>query len=144
MKLTIAQWGAQIEAKSALSAGQAVIDATNDVLQEYAEDSAATVKAIAVFTQTPTLLPATIIALADSVVAQNEGMLAAAKEGYRLRAELGDTMVKSVRVMTESQDKYDTEVIAMVTQAQKPLELAAAPELPDVVKEYDLHQQKAA
>jgi uncharacterized protein YaaN involved in tellurite resistance len=144
MKLTIGQWGMQVQAKGAMQAGQAVIDATNDALVEYAESSATSVKEIALFTQKPTLLPATIIALAESVVAQNEGLLAAAKEGYRLRAELDDTMVKYVRIMSNSQKNYEAEVIEMVTQAKKPLELDAAPDIPDVVKEYDLHQQQAA
>lgn len=143
MKLTIGQWGLQIQASDAQKGSQAVIDATNDALQEYAESSATTIKEIALFTQTPTLLPATIIALADSVVAQNEGLLAAAKEGYRLRAELDDTMVKYVRIMDASQRNYEAEVIKMVTQAKKPLALEATPALPDVVKQYDLQQQVA-
>lgn len=136
MKLTIAQWGMQLQAEKAGEAGALVARANNDALTEYAASSSQVIPALALQAQTPTVEPATILALADSVVAQNEGLVHAVEEGQRLRAELGSTVVASMRVINESNAKTQAEIIELVTVAKKPLELEAAPEVPESVVEY--------
>ena len=143
MKLTIAQWGMLLQIEEAGKATLAVSEANNDALQEYALATGEAIPRLALLAETPSITPATIIALADSVEAQNEGIITAVKEGQRLRAELDSTVVKAVRTMNASGEKTQRELISLLTQAKQPIALEASPEIPEAVLEYD-QQQNAA
>ncbi|MFT4218272.1 MAG: toxic anion resistance protein [Micropruina sp.] len=138
MKLTISQWGLLLQMEEAGTAAATTARANNDALQEYAAAMGGSLPKLALLTQTPTVMPETIMAIADSVVAQHEGMVRAVAEGRRLRAELDDTVVKAMRTINASGDRFQRELAALLqrrVQAQ-PLDLGA-PEIPEAVIDYD-------
>ena len=144
MKLTIAQWGMLLQLDEAGKASETVTQANNDALTEFATATSEAIPRMALLVQTPSILPETITALADSVVAQNEGIVSAFKEGQRMRAELDDTVVKSMRVINNSGKETRAELMALLTRTKNeaPLALEQLPEIPDAVNEYA--QQQAA
>jgi uncharacterized protein YaaN involved in tellurite resistance len=143
MKLTIAQWGMQLQAQEGARVGGAVAQANEDALREYAASSSEVIPELALAAQTPSITPATIFALADSVVAQNEGLVNAIKQGQRMRAELDDTVAKQIRVINESNTKTQGEIIDLITRAKKPLVLEVAPTVPEEVLVYASEQSAA-
>lgn len=144
MKLTIAQWGQLLQMDKAGHAIETVNDMHNAVLAEFAQASGETIPRLALLAQKPSTTPATIMALAQSIEDQHEGMIIAVTEGRRARAELDDTVVKAMAAINASTKKYQEKVIELVatTQQTAPLELTPAPELPEVVIEYA--EQEAA
>ena len=142
MKLTIGQWAMQMNAKNAGDAMEAVTDATNDMLQEYAKESAQAISDLALLSQTPSIKPETLLVIAESIETQNDGIVKAAAEGQRLRAELDDTAIKVVRRIDASDKKRQQSLIELVTTAKRPLELEPSPEIPVEVLAYE--GQKAA
>ncbi len=142
MKLTIAQWGLLLHLEEAGSAAAVTARANNDALQEYAGAMGATIPRLAQLAQTPTVTPETIMVIADSVVAQHEGMLRAAAEGRRMRAELDDTVVKAMRTINASGDRFQRELGALLQRRtqEQPLDLGAPPEIPEAVIDYDLQR----
>ena len=144
MKLTIAQWGMLLQIEEAGNAALTVSQANNDALQEYAAATGEAIPRLALLAETPSIMPETIISLADSVVAQNEGIVNAVKEGKRLRAELDDTVVKAVRTINTSGEKSQRELIELLTRAKQPIALEASPEIPEAVLEFDQQQNAAA
>lgn len=146
MKLTIAQWGMMLQMDKAGKAIETVNDLNNDVLQGYAQATGEAIPRLALLSQTPSTTPTTIMVLAESIQTQHEGMVHAIEEGQRMRAELDHTVVQAIDLMSKSGTKYQTRVIELVgrTQHSKPLELEAAPEIPEVVVEYAQTQGVAA
>lgn len=139
MKLTISQWGLLLQMEEAGTAAAVTARANNDALQEYAAATGGSIPRLARLTQAPTVVPETIMTIADSVVAQHEGMLQAAAEGRRMRAELDDTVVKAMRTINASGDRFQRELGALLRRdsQEQPLRLGPAPEIPEAVIDYD-------
>lgn len=135
MKLTIAQWGLLMQANQAAQMQQAVAEGANEVLSAYASSSATTVPRIAKLIQTPTLLPQTILEVADSIDAQAKGIEDAVRYGQKARAEVESAIVAAQVSMSGSTEKLSRNVVELVARARKPLELPAAPSVPESVLE---------
>jgi len=141
MKLEIAKLGMELQAKEAGRAIDTVVNITNDAVSSYADSSAETVPELALLSQKPSITPTTILALADSVVAQNNGFVGAIRVGQQARATLSDVVVKSLRTIHASNEETQAITLELITQSKQPLELEAAPAIPDAVIKYDLEQQ---
>lgn len=133
MKLTIAQWGLMLQAQQAAQMQQAVSDGANEVLAAYARASGAAVPEIARTIQTPTLRPETILEVAASLDAQASGIEEALRYGEQARGEVVAAIVAAQTSITQTQDKLSRTVVELVGRAEKPMELPAAPELPEAV-----------
>lgn len=144
MKQTIAMWGQILQAEEAGHVIAAVNAAHNDAVTEYAGAASKSIPALARLAQQPSTSPEAMLAMADSVVAQHQGILAAMEEGKRLRAELDDTAVKSFRIINDSTKNYTDTVVQLFTVAKRPLELEAAPALPEAILAYTGQQQPVA
>jgi uncharacterized protein YaaN involved in tellurite resistance len=135
MKLTIAQWGLLLQANQAADMQQAVADGANDVLSAYASAAGTAVPKIAKLIQTPTIRPDTIMEVAASIDAQAKGIEEAVRYGQQRRAEVVTAIVTAQESMSESSQRLNKTVVALVANAQKPLELPAAPALPAALVE---------
>lgn len=146
MKLTIAQWGMQLQAVEGSRVADLVATANEDALLEFAQSSSEVIPALALAAEKPSVKPETIFALADSVVAQNEGLVHAVKEGQRMRTELESAVTQSVRAINESTTKTQAEIIDLVARAKTSpsVELDDSLEVPAEVIEYAATKANAA
>jgi uncharacterized protein YaaN involved in tellurite resistance len=133
MKLTVAQWGLLLQANQAADMQQAVADGANEVLSAYAGAAGTAVPKIAKLIQSPTLTPDTIMEVAASIDAQAQGIEEAVKYGEQRRAEVVTAIVAARDSMSESSQRLNATVLELVAKAQKPLQLPAAPALPESV-----------
>ena len=144
MKLTIAQLGMQVQAKNAGAQIEAVHKANNDALEMLAEVSGENIPVLASLSQNPSSVPQTIMALAESVDKQNKGIVDSFAQGQIARAELDHTIVVAIGLIDTSTEESQAKIIELVTRAKKPLQLEAAPDIPEVVTEYAEQQKTAA
>jgi uncharacterized protein YaaN involved in tellurite resistance len=133
MKLTVAQWGLLLQANQAADMQQAVSDGANEVLSAYASASGTAVPKIAKLIQTPTIHPETIMEVAESIDAQAKGIEEAVKYGERRRAEVVTAIVTARDSMSESTQRLNATVLELVAKAQEPVQLPAAPALPEAI-----------
>lgn len=127
MKATIVQWRLLMETKDAAEMSQEVQEASNKWLTAYAAAGAQAVPMIADAVQTPTLQPATVEAMANSIAAQADAMIAAVHEGAQRRAALDAALMKGKSVIDGSTKKItDDYVQTYVDEATQPLEIATS------------------
>ncbi len=112
MKLSIAQLGMlQQSVKSGITA-DAIVNANNAALQMLAETSKEAIPALERTAQSPTVSIQSVTALAESLVAQNNGIIAAIESGRQQRAQLETTIVKSAETINNSIKLRDQKIIA--------------------------------
>lgn len=111
MKLSIAQLGMlQQSVKSGVTA-DAIINANNAALQMLAETSKEAIPALERTAQTPTLSMTSVTAIAESLVAQNQGIIAAIDQGRSQRAQLETAIIKSAETINDSIKLRDQKIV---------------------------------
>ncbi|GET76651.1 toxic anion resistance protein [Streptococcus dysgalactiae] len=111
MKLSIAQLGMmQQSVKSGMTA-DAIINANNAALQMLAETSKEAIPALEQSAQRPTLSMKSVTSLAESLVAQNNGIIAAIDQGRKERLQLESVIVKSAETINDSVKLRDQKIV---------------------------------
>lgn len=111
MKLSIAQLGMmQQSVKSGMTA-DAVVNANNAALQMLAETSKEAIPALEQSAQNPTLSMKSVTSLAESLVAQNNGIIAAIDHGRKERAQLESAIIKSAETINDSVKLRDQNIV---------------------------------
>lgn len=111
MKLSIAQLGMmQQSVKSGMTA-DAIINANNAALQMLAETSKEAIPALEQSAQRPTLSMKSVTSLAESLVAQNNGIIAAIDQGRKERVQLESVIVKSAETINDSVKLRDQKIV---------------------------------
>lgn len=88
MKLSIAQLGILQQSIKSSQTADAIVNANNAALQMLADTSKEAIPMMERTAQNPTLSVASVTKLAESLVAQNNGIIAAIDEGRQKRREL--------------------------------------------------------
>ncbi|HFD6340119.1 TPA: toxic anion resistance protein [Streptococcus pyogenes] len=111
MKLSIAQLGMmQQSVKSGMTA-DAIINANNAALQMLAETSKEAIPALEQSAQNPTLSMKSVTSLAESLVAQNNGIIAAIDHGRKERAQLERAIIRSAETINDSVKLRDQNIV---------------------------------
>lgn len=111
MKLSIAQLGMmQQSVKSGMTA-DAIVNANNAALQMLAETSKEAIPALEQSAQNPTLSMKSVTSLAESLVAQNNGIIAAIDHGCKERAQLESAIIKSAETINDSVKLRDQNIV---------------------------------
>ncbi|HFK0960395.1 TelA-like protein MW1294 [Streptococcus pyogenes] len=111
MKLSIAQLGMmQQSIKSGMTA-DAIINANNAALQMLAETSKEAIPALEQSAQNPTLSMKSVTSLAESLVAQNNGIIAAIDHGRKERAQLESAIIRSAETINDSVKLRDQNIV---------------------------------
>ncbi|MFC3928153.1 toxic anion resistance protein [Streptococcus caprae] len=111
MKLSIAQLGMlQQSVKSGVTA-DAIVNANNAALQILAETSKEAIPALERTAQSPTVALQSVTALAESLVAQNNGLIAAIDNGRKQRAQLETAIIKSAQTINDSNKLRDEKIV---------------------------------
>lgn len=111
MKLSIAQLGMmQQSVKSGMTA-DAVVNANNAALQMLAETSKEAIPTLEQSAQNPTLSMKSVTSLAESLVAQNNGIIAAIDHGRKERAQLESAIIKSAETINDSVKLRDQNIV---------------------------------
>ncbi|HEQ9919758.1 TPA: toxic anion resistance protein [Streptococcus pyogenes] len=111
MKLSIAQLGMmQQSVKSGMTA-DAIVNANNAALQMLAETSKEAIPALEQSAQNPTLSMKSVTSLAESLVAQNNGIIAAIDHGRKERAQLESAIIRSAETINDSIKLRDQNIV---------------------------------
>ncbi|HEP1276065.1 TPA: toxic anion resistance protein [Streptococcus pyogenes] len=111
MKLSIAQLGMmQQSVKSGMTA-DAIVNANNAALQMLAETSKEAIPALEQSAQKPTLSMKSVTSLAESLVAQNNGIIAAIDHGRKERAQLESAIIRSAETINDSVKLRDQNIV---------------------------------
>ncbi|MGC6552821.1 toxic anion resistance protein [Streptococcus sp. VTCC 12905] len=130
MKLSIAQLGIMQQSIKSSQTADAIVNANNAALQMLADTSKEAIPMMERIAQNPTLSVASVTKLAESLVAQNNGIIAAIDEGRQKRRELEAAIVRSAETINDSVKLRDQKIIAALldqgkeaqTEAEQPLE----------------------
>ncbi|HFI0332347.1 TPA: toxic anion resistance protein [Streptococcus suis] len=130
MKLSIAQLGILQQSIKSSQTANAIVNANNAALQMLADTSKEAIPMMERIAQNPTLSVASVTKLAESLVAQNNGIIAAIDEGRQKRRELEAAIVRSAETINDSVKLRDQKIIAALldqgkeaqTEAEQPLE----------------------
>ncbi len=111
MKLSIAQLGMmQQSVKSGMTA-DAIVNANNAALQMLAETSKEAIPALEQSAQNPTLSMKSVTSLAESLVAQNNGIIAAIDHGRKERAQLESAIIRFAETINDSIKLRDQNIV---------------------------------
>lgn len=130
MKLSIAQLGILQQSIKSSQTADAIVNANNAALQMLADTSKEAIAMMERTAQNPTLSVASVTKLAESLVAQNNGIIAAIDEGRQKRRELEAAIVRSAETINDSVKLRDQKIIAALleqgkeaqSEAEQPLE----------------------
>ncbi|MDG3145897.1 toxic anion resistance protein [Streptococcus suis] len=130
MKLSIAQLGIMQQSIKSSQTADAIVNANNAALQMLADTSKEAIPMMERIAQNPTLSVASVTKLAESLIAQNNGIIAAIDEGRQKRRELEAAIVRSAETINDSVKLRDQKIIAALldqgkeaqTEAEQPLE----------------------
>ncbi|MEG3241784.1 toxic anion resistance protein [Streptococcus suis] len=130
MKLSIAQLGILQQSIKSSQTADAIVNANNAALQMLADTSKEAITMMERTAQNPTLSVASVTKLAESLVAQNNGIIAAIDEGRQKRRELEAAIVRSAETINDSVKLRDQKIIAALleqgkeaqSEAEQPLE----------------------
>ena len=111
MKLSIAQLGILQQSIKSGVVADAISNANNAALQMLAETSKEVIPQMEQIAQSPTVAVESVTKLAESLVAQNQGIVAAIELGRQKRAQLETTIVKSAEVINDSVKLRDEKII---------------------------------
>lgn len=131
MKLSIAQLGMmQQSVKSGMTA-DAIINANNAALQMLAETSKEAIPALEQSAQNPTLSMKSVTSLAESLVAQNNGIIAAIDHGRKERAQLESAIIKSAETINDSVKLRDQNIVQALLNEGKETQRSVEKETAD-------------
>ncbi|HEM6394366.1 toxic anion resistance protein [Streptococcus suis] len=130
MKLSIAQLGILQQSIKSSQTADAIVNANNAALQMLSDTSKEAIPMMERTAQNPTLSVASVTKLAESLVAQNNGIIAAIDEGRQKRRELEAAIVRSAETINDSVKLRDQKIIAALleqgkeaqSEAEQPLE----------------------
>ncbi len=132
MKGTVANWRLMMQTKEGAELAQLVQDSLNDWLVAYADAGAEVVPVVAELVQTPSLLPQTVFAMADSIARQTEGIMNALSVGFTKRAELDESILQAKGVIDGSAGKqaeaFVDRYLANVAQRELEVRTSVLPE----------------
>lgn len=111
LKLSIAQLGILQQSVKAGATADAIVNANNAALQMLAETSKEAIPALERTAQNPTLSLESVTKLAESLVAQNNGIIAAIDEGRKKRAQLEQAVIQSAATINDSVKLRDEKII---------------------------------
>lgn len=131
MKLSIAQLGMmQQSVKSGMTA-DAIVNANNAALQMLAETSKEAIPALEQSAQNPTLSMKSVTSLAESLVAQNNGIIAAIDQGRKERVQLESVIVKSAEIINDSVKLRDQKIVQALLNEGKETQRSVEKETAD-------------
>lgn len=131
MKLSIAQLGMmQQSVKSGMTA-DAIVNANNAALQMLAETSKEAIPALEQSAQNPTLSMKSVTSLAESLVAQNNGIIAAIDQGRKERAQLESAIIKSAETINDSVKLRDQKIVQALLNEGKETQRSVEKETAD-------------
>lgn len=131
MKLSIAQLGMmQQSVKSGMTA-DAIVNANNAALQMLAETSKEAIPALEQSAQNPTLSMKSVTSLAESLVAQNNGIIAAIDQGRKERVQLESVIVKSAETINDSVKLRDQKIVQALLNEGKETQRSVEKETAD-------------
>lgn len=119
MKLSIAQLGMIQQSVKAEATADTIINANNAALQMLAETSKEAIPRMEETAQRPSMAVETVTKLAESLVAQNEGIIQAINNGRAQRAQLEQTIVKSAQTINDSVALRDQKIIEALLEQGK-------------------------
>lgn len=120
MKLSIAQLGILQQSVKSGATADAIINANNAALQMLAETSKEAVPMLEKTAQSPTLSIQSVTTLAESLIEQNNGIIAAIDNGRKQRAQLEATIVKSAETINDSVKIRDQKIVkALLNEAKE-------------------------
>ncbi|MBJ8350318.1 toxic anion resistance protein [Streptococcus zalophi] len=111
MKLSIAQLGVLQQSVKSGATADAIINANNAALQMLAETSKEAIPALERTAQSPTLSITSVTSLAESLVAQNNGIIAAIDNGRKQRAQLETAIIKSAETINDTSKLRDEKIV---------------------------------
>ncbi len=129
MKLTIAQLGFLQQLKTTSKIASTVDEANNNALQMLAATAKETIPEVERQVQNPSITVDSIVKIADSIVAQNQGLIEAIQEGRKNRQAVEASIIQSAQTIADSTKLRDAKIIEGITQnAQTALETAGTTE----------------
>jgi uncharacterized protein YaaN involved in tellurite resistance len=126
MKLSIAQLGIMQQSLRSGATSDAIVNANNAALQMLAETSKEAIPMLERSAQSPTVAIESVTKLAESLVEQNNGIIAAIENGRKQRAELEQSIIKSADTINNSVKLRDEKIVSALLnegrQKQKEVE----------------------
>ena len=120
MKLSIAQLGILQQSMKSGQVADAISNANNAALQMLAETSKEVIPQMERISQNPTIAVESVTKLAESLVAQNQGIISAIDKGREKRALLEATVIKSAETINDSVKLRDQKIIqALLNQGKE-------------------------
>lgn len=111
MKLSIAQLGMLQQSVKSGATADAIVNANNAALEMLAQTSKEAIPALERSAQSPTLSIESVTTLAESLVEQNNGIIAAIDNGRKQRAQLETAIVKSADTINDSVKLRDQKIV---------------------------------
>lgn len=111
MKLSIAQLGMLQQSIQSGATADAIVNANNAALELLAATSKEAIPAIERAAQSPTVTVNSVTALAESLIAQNNGIIAAIENGRKQRAQLEAAIIKSAETINDSVKLRDEKIV---------------------------------
>ncbi len=131
MKLSIAQLGMLQQSVKAEVTADAIINANNAALQMLAETSKEAIPRMEATAQRPTMAIETVTKLAESLVAQNEGIIQAINNGRAQRQQLETAIVKSAQTINDSVMLRDRKIVEALLEEGKAIQDNLEKEAPE-------------
>ena len=120
MKLSIAQLGILEQSMKSGQVADAISNANNAALQMLAETSKEVIPQMERISQNPTIAVESVTKLAESLVAQNQGIIEAIDKGREKRALLEATVIQSAETINDSVKLRDQKIIqALLDQGKE-------------------------
>lgn len=120
MKLSIAQLGILQQSVKSGATADAIVNANNAALQMLAETSKEAIPALERSAQNPTLSIQSVTALAESLVEQHNGIIAAIDDGRHKRAQLEHAIIQSAETINDSVKLRDEKIVqALLDQGRE-------------------------
>ena len=120
MKLSIAQLGILQQSMKSGQVADAISNANNAALQMLAETSKEVIPQMERISQNPTIAVESVTKLAESLVAQNQGIIEAIDKGREKRALLEATVIQSAETINDSVKLRDQKIIqALLDQGKE-------------------------
>lgn len=120
MKLSIAQLGILQQSMKSGVVADAITNANNAALQMLAETSKEVIPQMERISQSPTVAVESVTKLAESLVVQNQGIVAAIELGRQKRAQLETSIIQSAATINDSVKLRDEKIIqALLDQGKE-------------------------
>ena len=122
LKRSIAQLGMMQQSVKPGETAHAITPAKNPALEMLAETSKEAIPMLETTAQSPTLSTKSVTALAESLVAQNQGIIKAIDDGRKKRAELETAIIKSAETINDSVKLRDEKIVQALLNDSKDIQ----------------------